>query len=509
MIMAKKIIELLLVLVLSAAFVYVGIVKLASFYHNKGVNAYKAGEYKDASDFFKRSLRIISNRDTYDYLAYVYEKLDNPGDAAKIYRRLISADPSRADAYIALSNTLMLGRRFAEALDIARQARARIPDDQDIENLYDRARLNCTNEHINQGIIARAAGEKKDAYNLLNKALELDPESVYAHYILGYFYYIDNYLKRAEDKMNDVMRLEPGYWQAYKLLGDIYYKDGKYDMAVKAYRRILSSNYDDYVAYNDIAISLMQIERYDQAIIYLKEASRLNPENLDIMYNLASTYRDVGMYEQAVMEYDRLSKRDDAYPNMYNNLAEIYNTRGEKGLAIDAYYKEIENSVHRLSNDPDPVVEQNILAKAYNGVGECEKARGIIMNVIQSSPSYRDAYITLAAIEEREGNFEAAIQALYTAKSFSTYSGFIDKYISDLKKRSHFVMEAEKAQVKPFTPTHLIVFKSGKFIEGVLRGQTDDEINMYVQAGDTQFKVVVKKSDIERIIDHGAKGPGR
>jgi tetratricopeptide (TPR) repeat protein len=307
--------------------------------------------------------------------------------------------------------------------------------------------------------------------------------------------------------MSDVMRLEPVYWQAHKLLGDIFYKEGKYDLAIQAYRKILNSNYNDCVAYNDIAIALMQIERYDQAVMYLKEALRLNPDNLDIMYNLASMYRDAGMYDEAIMEYKSLAKRDDAYPNMYNSLAEIYNTQGEKGLAIEAYYKEIENSNRRLSDNPDSIVEQNILAKAYNGAGECEKAREIIMGVIHSSPSYRDAYITLASIEEREGNFDEAIQFLYTAKSFSKHSGFIDKYISDLKKRSHLVMESEKAQVGSFVPTHLIVFKSGKFIEGILRGQTDDEISMYVQTGETQFKVVVKKSDIERIVEHGSKGP--
>jgi tetratricopeptide (TPR) repeat protein len=504
--MNKNTIKLLIMLALIIILASVSIPKLASFYHNRGVQAYDKKMYKEAAAFFRKSLNMALNTDTYDYLAHTYEKLQKTDKAVEIYRKIISGNPFYSTAYIALSEIYLGKRMFSEAVSLLEKAQEVIPNDQDIIKLLDTAYSDYAYDVLNQSLISYMTGKKLEAYALLYKVLELMPDtnSAYMHYILGYYHYADNKLDLAELKMKDVIRIEPEYWQAHKLLGDIFFKQHEYDKAVMAYQKALNLNHSDYTVYNDIGIALTRIERYEQAIVYLKEALRFNPDNLDIIFNLASAYRDASLFDQAILEYGKLSAYDSGYPNMHNNLAEIYIAQGRRDLAVDAYHKEIRYTQQRLSHNPDDVSELNNLARAYSGTGDYQKAKAIIEKVIIMMPDYRDAYITLAMIEEKENNLDAALEALRTAKTFAAHTGFIDKYIADIKNKAHPSLKAaHTARPKEiFIPSHKILFKSGRSIEGTVHSKTEDEVVLSVLAGKSELKLVFRADDIDVIISY-------
>lgn len=415
--------------------------KLASFYHNKGLENYNNELYDEAAVFFKKSLAIMPNNDTYDSLAHTYEKLQRLDDAVETYYKLILKDTFYIDAYIALANIYLKRQLFEKASAVLEKAKVQAPDDQRINALLKTTHHNYTTDLINKAILSYMLGKKDDAYYMLNKALKSNPDSEYANYLLAYYAFLDGNLVRAVQRVNEAIRIKPGYPQAHKLLGDIFFKRQEYDKAIDEYNKVLSSNYEDHEVYNDIGISFMFMEQYDKAIIYLKESLRFNPDNLDVMYNLASTYKDAGRFDESIAEYHKLIAYDPRYPNMYNNLAMIYKEQGKQDLAAKMYQKEIEHAQGRLSRNPDDLSDLNNIARAYNGIGDYKKARTIITKVIDASPDYRDAYITLAKIEEKEKNFDAALKALYKARSFTKYSNFIDEYISNIRKSEDFKVE--------------------------------------------------------------------
>jgi tetratricopeptide (TPR) repeat protein len=497
----SNLLKVILLLVLLAILIYVGTPKLASLYHNKGVEAYNNQLYEEAARFFRKSLNIMPNTDTYDYLAHTYEKTGKIEESAGMYRKLISQDPLYLDAYIALSNIYFKKHMFKEAIILLERAQGVIPNNISVTELLDKIYSDYSKDNLNKGMISYMLGEKNNAYYLLNKALELKPDSDYANYALAYCYYLDGYLEQAEFKLNEAIRITPGYWQAHKLLGDIFFKKHEYGKAINVYNKVLNYKHDDYSIYNDIGISYMQMENYGQAIIYLKEASRLNPDNPDIIYNLASTYRDAQLFDSAISEYSKLSNYYPGYPNMYNNLAEVYIAQGKQDLALSAYHREIKYAQQRLEHNPDNISELNNLARAYSGAGHYQRAKTIISKVIGMAPDYRDAYITLAKIEEKQNNFDDALKAFYIAKSLTAYSGFIDKYIADTKdKSSTSFSPADIVKTKKtFTPSHKILFKNGRSIEGIMLSSTEEEIILSVPAGDSKLKVSLRTDDIDRI----------
>jgi tetratricopeptide (TPR) repeat protein len=326
--MLKITLKIIFILILVGILLHIGVPKLASFYHNKGIESYDNQAYEQAAEFFEKSLAVKSNKDTYDYLAHAYEKLQRADEAIIIYHKLIAQDPLFLDAYIALSNIYLQKGMFENAAALLERARGLADDKRAIDRLLDKVYHDRANDVLNQGIILHAKGDKDGAYYLLRNALAIKPDFAYAHYVLGYYLYLDNKTDMAEAELRAAISIDQEYWKAHKLLGDIFFKRQQYDKAISAYNNVLTFNSDDYSAYNDIAISLVQIERYSEAIFYLQQALRLNPRNLDIIYNLASVYRDAGLFDEAIKEYNRLLGLRIDYPNTYNNLADIYITQG-------------------------------------------------------------------------------------------------------------------------------------------------------------------------------------
>jgi tetratricopeptide (TPR) repeat protein len=505
--MPNKIISSITVLILTGILFYIWVSRLASFYHNRGIEAYDNQRYEESADFFKKSLSIMPNMSTYDYMAHTYEKLQKTEKAALIYNKIISKKPFDPDAYLSLAKIYLKNRMFEEAISLLKNARKMIPEDKGILKLLDTAYLDYANNAINKSLILYLTGRKFEAYSLVHNALKLDPSFAYAHYLLAYYYYTDNDPEQAMRKIKDVLKINPSYWQAYKLSGDIFFKRKEYFEAISAYKQILRFNHYDYVVYNDIGVALVNVELYGQAIVYLKEALRLSPDNLDIIFNLASAYRDAGLFDHAISKYNKLYGHDPGYPNMHNNLAEIYIAQGRQDLALDVYHREIKYTQQRLEHNPDNISELNNLARAYNGVGYYQRAKAIINKVIGMAPDYRDAYITLAKIEEKQNNFDDALKAFYAAKSLTAYSGFIDKYIADIKdKASTSFSPADIVKTKKtFIPSHKILFENGRSIEGIMLSISEEEIILLVPAGDSELKVSLRTDDIDRIETHKQK----
>jgi tetratricopeptide (TPR) repeat protein len=503
-IMLKKLYPILILLISSGFLLQLLMPRLALFYHNRGVDAFNGELHEKGVEFFKRSLYIMPNADTYDYLAHTYEKLGRLDDAVKIYNKIISDNPDNAGAYISLSRIYLESHIFEKAVNILENALAAIPYNVNIKKTLDATYLEHANYLISKSFIFYMTGRKAEAYSLSYNALKLYPDYAYAHYILGYFYFLDNNLDQAMQKMEYTLSIEPDYWKSHKMLGDIFFKKNEFHKAADAYKRILHFNKYDYAAYNDIGISFMNMEDYGQAIIYLEEALRLSPENPDIIFNLASTYKDMGLLDQALLEYNKLSRYDNGYPNMNNSLADIYAIQGRKDLALDAYRKEMKHTQQRLVYNPDDVSELNNLARAHNGIGDCQKAKNIIKKVISIAPDYRDAYITLANIEERQNNLESALQALYAARSLTARADFIDRHILNIKNKIQAgINPSIPVRIKKaFSPSHKIFFKSGKSIEGIITKKTERKVFLYVQAKNSNLDIVLMADDIDRIVEH-------
>ncbi len=488
----RKVIDLLIFLVSLAVLIYFGRPKLSVFYNNKGFDYYNSNQYEEAIAYFEKSLKIKPSSITHYNLANTYMKLKKEDIAIKEHKNSIQAGPGNADPYIALSRIYLDRQMYREVLNLLRRAEINFSADLTISKLHKQASLGYMLEIINNGTNAYLSGDTTEAHALLSTALEIDPNNAYPHYILGYFYMTDENYSRAEASLKEVLRLNPDFLPAYILLGNLHYEKGDYQKAISQYKAGLLIDPDNSYLHNSIGLSFMNMERYDEAIDHVKIALKISPDNLNIHYSLASLYRDNGLLDQALLEYKEILKRLPEYPRIHNDLGDIYAQQGKTEAAAEEYYREIESCRRKLTINPDDTNILNDIAYAHNRVGNHNKAKEIIEEVIKRYPRFRQAYLTLAKIEEEIGDNSKALAALTKAKSLSTQSGFIDKDIIRLKGGATFATEKTAFFDK-------IYLNNGRMIEGIILKETEEKVVLEVQVGKTWGTTTLSWNEIKNV----------
>lgn len=488
----KKKIEVLIFLAFLVIFVFVGHIKLAALYYNRGTQYHNRGQYAKALGYFRKSLKIKPDIAKVHFaLANTYIANGELNRAKEEYVKTIRLDALFARAYKSLAQAYLNQGMYEEAIDLLKQAHEKIPSDKEFKQLLDNALFEYSCNYLYRAVDAFEKQNKKQAYSLLSQALMIEPDFTYSHYTLAYFYYADHNLDAAEKQLNKALEIDSSYWPAYKLLGDIYFEKGDYETAITNYESALTRNYKDASLHNSIGLALMQTEQYEEAGKHLKEASVLSPGDMNIRYSLASVFRDAGQNEQAIAGYMNIIKSVPDYPNVHNNLGDIFRLQKKKTEARQEYLKEIEYSSRRLLEDPNNVFTLNCLAYAYNATGDYNRAREAVKKALGIDPNYREAYLTLSSIEEKLNNYKAAASLLAKADSLSGQQEFIKKDISRINNLMKISVEQR--------PLDKIYLKNGRYFEGIIKEETADKIILEIYIGNTTGLIYLYKDTILKI----------
>ena len=485
----KKILEILLILGLLVILVLVGKNQLAAFYSNQGYDYYENASYDMAIDCFNKSLMLNPSVSAVHYnLAKSYEGAQLTEQAISEYRKAIQLDNSFIWSYEALANIYFEQKAYKRAIVVLKEAEANASNKQEIADLINHVSSEYMAQLINIAMDEFANEDRAKAYKLLDKALQINPNFAFIHYTLGYFYYAENKHDKAVGKLNEAIRLDSMFFPAHKLLGDIYFEEKSFEEAVREYKTAISINSYDATLLNNLGLAFMNLENYQEAIKFLKEAVSLAPENINFRYSLASVYKDAGEFEKSIIEYNKVINEQPNYPNVYNDLANIYQQQGRKEKAIEEYKKELVLCRDRLLASPNDPLLLNGIACAYNGIGEYDKAKAFADKALRIDPDCREAYLTLATIQNNLCNFDDAMAALEQAKAVSTQKlYYIDKAIANVGELKFF-------------PTDVIYMKNKRCFEGKIKRKTKDAIILEIDIGSTVGTVTLRKDNIERIV---------
>ena len=493
----KIIVELLIFLILVAFFIFVGKDKLAAFYYNRGCSYYETNLYKEAIGCFNKSLKFSpSVSKTHYSLANAYDADDQEEKAIEEYKKAIQIDAHFLWGYEALTDVYLRRGDYLEAVAMLKKAEDMLPNNQGIKDLINLTSFKQVAYLINNGVDAFSAGEKSKGYELLNKALKINPDFVFTRYSLGYFYYTEHRYDEALDMLDKASNLDSEFIFTHKLLGDIYFAKKDFNKAIDEYKKALLINSQDPVILNNLGLSFMNLEDYPQAIGSLEKAVELDPQNINFRYSLASLYRDTGRTKESVLEYKKIMEGQSAYPNVHNDLADIYKKDGHNKEAFEEYQKEIDYCRMKLLTVSDDPVLLNNIAYAYNGLGQYAKAKDLIDKVLVAKPDYREAYLTLASIQNNLGEYQDALVSLEKAKKLSSQRQvFIEQKIENIKEE----FKAIGRKKMKFRPTETVYLKTGRKFEGIIVGETKDRITLEINIGNSMGRIMLSKDDIERI----------
>ena len=215
---------------------------------------------------------------------YQKENEENLAKAKDYYLKAIKLDPSFAPAYTGL----------AENYAFSAYMRTSSPDDW------------------------------REAVRLLEKSLELDPNSAPTHTLLGLVrWQFDCDIPGAEAEFAKALKLNPGdmftrdYYSFYLLT------NGRHDEAILEKRQVLAHDPISVRTNAELGLYYLEAKRYDEAIQQLRLALELDPNYFPALMRLGFALREKKQYDQAIF-YMKKSVAIDDIPRKHEYLGEVY-----------------------------------------------------------------------------------------------------------------------------------------------------------------------------------------
>ena len=216
--------------------------------------------------------------------------------------------------------------------------------------------------HPDSGLVWKALGvslkaQHKMALFELQKAAELLPDDVEAHYNLGH---------------------------AFKALGRL-------DDAVASYRRVLKLKPDLAEGHNNLGNALKDLGQIEAAVTSYHRALKLKPDYVEAHYNLGNALKDLGQFEEAVTSYHRALKVRPDFAEAHGNLGVALNDLGHFDDAVTSYRRALEVK-------PEYVVALNNLALLLNAQGKPAQSMNYIMQSLSLEETVEAKSIFVACV---------------------------------------------------------------------------------------------------------------
>jgi tetratricopeptide (TPR) repeat protein len=271
-----------------------GLYIIGEQYYNKGVEFFNKQEWALAQNYFEKTKRINAIFGAKDSLATYNAtlcalQLGDKETASKYLKELVNMDYRNPRIYPMLADLYKESGDTAKMLGTVKIGRTRFPNDLGII-------ISETNYYLGTGQIEKAQ-------ELLQQAVEQDPENAILHFTIG-----SNYDKLARDtSINDedkqkmiaeaeiayskAIEIKPDYFDAYYNMGALFFNAG-----VEKFDEASNIPPNDFDAYNK---AKEEFEGYwSKAMPYLEEAHKLDPKDLNTLIALKALYARLSMPEK-------------------------------------------------------------------------------------------------------------------------------------------------------------------------------------------------------------------
>jgi len=254
-------------------------------------------------------------------------------------------------------------------------------------------------------------------------ALDLNPSSADAHFLLGRMKYLrEQDRKGALEEFRKAAESDPEHLKAQLYLASLAYDAGENALAADAYSHLVRlTPYNPELRYK-LGISYSKMGEINKAIDELKSATMLDENHLDAHLQLAYLYTHQSRNDEAIEECLIVMKRIPQYPDTFILLSQLYTAKGDYDKAISI----AQELLKRGNSLKPPTVAETYyrLGMAYKEKGDMELAHKNLENSI-------DLYTELLKANARDGDANYKIALVYDAKGdFKMAKNYLGRYIA-------------------------------------------------------------------------------
>lgn len=223
------------------------------------------------------------------------------------------------------------------------------------------------------------------AIKFASAALQVAPQSFFAHYHRATAYYRKGDTDKAIQDCDEAIRFQPKFGPVYVDRGAAYMIKGWYDKALRDFNEAIRLNPKDARAYCDRGDLEVELNQPDKALSDYNQAIRLAPNFQRAHFNRAARFAQRHDYARAIADYTqsiRLSPNDLA---AHAARATLYAKQGDRTRALA-------DATAAIKLKPTTVMSQHravdlqLRAKAYNILGQPELALRDFREAIRLEP---------------------------------------------------------------------------------------------------------------------------
>ena len=239
------------------------------------------------------------------------------------------------------------------------------------------------------------AGRTEEAFNMIQKAVKLDPENKWYQIRLGLFYrnldQYDKFIKLYED----LTKKYPDDPDMLSELIDAYLVTEKYDKAVEK-MDLLEQQLGANEFITEQRLNVFKRQGNNKRVISeLEKLIENNPENVRYYGMLAQVFAETGKDKEALKTYERMKEINPNDPYIHISLLEFYEKGGEMDKAFNELLAVIRNKSLDLTtkaNIYDYWMQKNNQSKQINEqVRQCGDA------FIETHPDNKLGYLVLGS----------------------------------------------------------------------------------------------------------------
>jgi protein O-GlcNAc transferase len=386
---------------------------------------HQAGRLAEAEALYRQILAAQpTHADALHLLGLIAHQVGRHDLAVEWIRQAIVLNPNNPFAHSNLGEACRAMGRFDEAMAASRRALEIKPD--------------YPNAHLNLGNALRERGQLDEAMAAYRRALEIKADYPEACYNLGIALRERGQLDEAIAAYRHAIGIQPGYPEAHNNLGVALREAGQLDEAIAAYRRALEMKPDYPEGHYNLGIALRERGQLDEAVAAYRRALGIHPDYPEAHNNLGAALAEQGQLDEAMAAYRRALEIKSDYPEAHYNLGIALRERGQLDGAVAAYrralgirpdYPEAHNNLgaalaeqgqldeamaayrHALKLKPAYPQAHNNLGVALRDRGQLDEAAAACRHALELKPSYPEAHNNLGAVLAEQGQLDEAMAA--------------------------------------------------------------------------------------------------
>ena len=420
----------------------------------KGVEFHKAGKVNEADRLYTAIIKAQPNHPHANHnMGVLAVGVGKVQEALPYFKAALAADPSIAQFWFSLIETLIKLEKFSDAkmvLDRARSKNETVDGFDKLEqrlleaqngpprslvvasdeykvkpNILDRLTLDqaitLAKKRTKEGSLEKAKSIYKDiltkfpknkrAVNGLkalvsrldNKVSEFqEPSQDQMRSLVELFN--RGQLKQVLKQVEIIVAQFPDSIFLHNICGATYQKLGQLELSIEAYKKALAIKPDYLEARYNIGNVLQEQGKLTEALKSYIKALAINPDHPDANNNIGNIFKKQGKLEHAIAAYSKALAMNPTHCGALMNMANTLKEQDKLDEAIDTYRK-------ALAINPNDANIYNNMGNAFKELGRLEQALEAFDKAIVIDPNHSSAYNNMGNALTDQGQLEDAILA--------------------------------------------------------------------------------------------------